>query len=99
MHGLYWLIANLTVRGPIALIIDDAHWCDSQSLEFLGFLMRRIEAMPVAIVLATRPEGMPGYDRRLTELVCDPAARVIELRPLSLGALHGLIASALGDEP
>ncbi|HET9897662.1 MAG TPA: AAA family ATPase [Streptosporangiaceae bacterium] len=99
VHGLYWLITNLTMRGPIALLIDDAHWCDSQSLEFLGFLLRRIETLPVSIVLTTRPEGMPAHDRRLTDLICDPAASVIELRPLSMGALRGLIGQELGHEP
>ena len=99
LHGLYWLIINLTMRGPIALLIDDAHWCDSQSLEFLGFLLRRIETLPVAIVLTTRPEGMPAHDQRLTDLMCEPAGSVIELRPLSLRALRGLIGQALGGQP
>lgn len=99
LHGLYWLIANLTGRGPIAFVIDDVHWCDSPSLEFLGFLLRRIETVPVAIVIATRPDGLPAYDRRLAELICDPAATVIELRPLSVAALAGLIAQVLGAAP
>ncbi len=99
LHGLYWLIANLAWPGPIALVIDDAHWCDSPSLEFLGFLMRRIETLPVAIVLATRPENVPAYDQRLTDLICDPAASVIELKPLTVTALHGLIGQELSEAP
>jgi AAA ATPase-like protein len=34
LHGLYWLAANLTEEGPLALVGDDLHWCDRASLRF-----------------------------------------------------------------
>ncbi len=24
-HGLYWLVANLATRGPLLIVVDDAH--------------------------------------------------------------------------
>ena len=47
LHGLYWLTANLADRGPLLLSVDDAHWADSSSLRFLGYLSRRLEGLPV----------------------------------------------------
>src|SRR4051794_9457111 len=34
-HALYWLVANLAERAPVALAIDDAHWADVSSLRFV----------------------------------------------------------------
>src|SRR6476620_9488132 len=34
MHGLYWLAANLAVREPLVLAVDDVHWADAPSLRW-----------------------------------------------------------------
>lgn len=57
-HGLTWLVANLiecssTLR-PALVIVDDAHLLDSASLRFLSSLARRLDELPVGIVLAYR---------------------------------------------
>src|SRR4051794_32054522 len=58
-HGLYWLTANLTDRGPLVIALDDAHWADSASLQWLLYLARRAEALPLVLAVAFR-EGEPG---------------------------------------
>ena len=35
LHGLYWLAANLSTRAPLMLVMDDLHWGDVPSLEWL----------------------------------------------------------------
>ena len=35
-HGLHWLCARLAEERPLALLVDDAHWADEQSLRFLA---------------------------------------------------------------
>ena len=48
---------------PLAVFIDDAHWADAPSLRALLFVVRRLVADHVLIVIATRenppvlPEG------------------------------------------
>ena len=37
------------------VIVDDLHWADLASLEWLGYLARRIDGMPILLVVATRP--------------------------------------------
>src|SRR5580698_5567077 len=97
LHGLYWMTVNVTDRGPVAFIIDDAHWSDPQSLEFLGFLTRRYESLPVVVVLATRPAGTSERDTRLDELLLEPGAQVLAPGPLSLAAVTQLVRAALGE--
>ncbi|HTT95087.1 MAG TPA: ATP-binding protein, partial [Solirubrobacterales bacterium] len=41
-HGLYWLLANLAEREPLALLVDDAQWADAPSLDWLLYLARRL---------------------------------------------------------
>ena len=45
MHGLYWVAANLTARGPVLIAVDDAHWSDEASLRWLAYLAPRIEGL------------------------------------------------------
>ena len=40
------------------LVIDDAHWLDQASLEAFVYVMRRIQDEPIAMVFATRPNGV-----------------------------------------
>jgi hypothetical protein len=64
MHGLYWLVVNLAAREPLVLAVDDAHWADAPSLRWLAHLAARIEALPVALLLAVRdgPDPPPLLD-------------------------------------
>jgi AAA ATPase domain len=54
LHGLYWLVANFSQRGPLLLTVDDLHWGDDPSLRFLLHLARRLEGLSVALLLAIR---------------------------------------------
>ena len=97
VHGLYWLTANLARRGPVLLIIDDAHWCDRPSLRFVLYLARRLEGLPVAVVLATRPRE-PGADAELLgQIAAEPATRVLAPGALTVGAVGELIRTSLGS--
>ena len=46
------------------LDLDDLHWCDHSSKHVLRFLMRRLDGLPVAMLLTHRPMGQwPGEVR------------------------------------
>jgi class 3 adenylate cyclase/DNA-binding CsgD family transcriptional regulator/predicted negative regulator of RcsB-dependent stress response len=83
LHGLYWLAANLALRKPLVVAIDDVHWADGPSLRWLVHLQRRLEGLPLLVVAATRPPGHSRNEQMLTELLADPGAAVV--RPMSLG--------------
>ncbi|MDQ2675420.1 MAG: AAA family ATPase, partial [Actinomycetota bacterium] len=55
IHGLYWLLAKLAEEAPLAVVVDDAHWCDDSSLRFLTYLVPRLGELPVLLLVASRP--------------------------------------------
>jgi DNA-binding CsgD family transcriptional regulator len=101
LHGLYWLTVNLADRGPLMIVVDDAHWADLPSLRFLGYLSRRLEGLPVLLLTAARVPD-PESDGLWRELASDPAAEVLRPRVLSLSAtaqvLRNRLGSAVDDE-
>jgi DNA-binding CsgD family transcriptional regulator len=96
LHGLYWLTANLAARGPLVLVVDDAHWCDDASLRFLLHLAHRIEALPVLVVVAAR-RGEPGGPDALLDRVAAEANTVLSPATLSVGAVGELVRGRLGE--
>lgn len=54
-HGLFWLAVNLTRSAPLLVCVDDAQWADEGSLGFLHYLARRVNDLPIAVVVTTRP--------------------------------------------
>ena len=57
-------------RGPGLVVLDDAHWADSASLDVIGFLVRRLRGRAVCIALSWRTEDVPS-GHPLRELVAD----------------------------
>jgi len=94
LHGLYWLCANLATDGPLLVCLDDAQWADEPSLIFLGFLARRLEDLPVALVLGTRPRAEQASDV-LRALVTDPSTRVLRPPELSGDAVGRWVRTAI----
>ncbi len=98
LHGLYWLTYNLAARAPLLLIVDDAHWADTASLRFIGFLAARLEGLPVLVLLALRP-GEPGHDDELLESIrAESGANLLAPAELSERAAAQLVAEAFGGQ-
>ncbi len=84
MHGLYWLTVSLAGAAPLMLILDDAHWADATSLRFLLYLTRRLEDLPVLVLLATRPDPEPPATRDLlTQIAGQTGLEALCLQPLA----------------
>jgi DNA-binding CsgD family transcriptional regulator len=94
VHGLYWLVANLTAREPLVVVIDDAHWADAPSLRWLSHLAARIDDLPITVLLGTR--SGPDQPEIIGELRGYPACVRLELRPLSGEATAALVRERLG---
>jgi DNA-binding CsgD family transcriptional regulator/predicted negative regulator of RcsB-dependent stress response len=91
VHGLFWLTAGVAERRPLAILIDDAHWCDVPSLRFLLYLLERLDELPVAVVLAVRPRE-PGPAAELLERICThPNTAPMHLSALGLPSVRSLV--------
>jgi predicted ATPase len=103
LHGLYWLVANLTERGPLVLAVDDAHWSDLPSLRVLHYLAQRIEDLPLCLLLTVRsaPSAPPDaavQPAELAQLTALDATETLRLRELSLSAVEELAGAAAAAE-
>lgn len=97
-HGLYWLVAGLGERRSLLLAVDDAHWSDEPSLRFLAALARRLDDLPVTLVLAARP-GQREASAALDSLAASPGARLVHPAPLSATAVGELLHARLHVAP
>jgi DNA-binding CsgD family transcriptional regulator len=97
-HGLYWLCAGLAARQPLLLLIDDAHWADEPSLQWLMFMARRLADVPVTFVLSARPPGTDGWPEPLVLLRGEADVSVLRPRPLSEEASRVLIGRLLDGD-
>ncbi len=82
---------------PYALVIEDIHWADAGTLDFLRFMGRRIADMP-SLIVATYRDDEVGTDHPARRVIGDLVGRPSTLRmtvpALSLEAVRTL---ASGD--
>ena len=96
LHGLYWLLNNLAAEGPVALLVDDLHWSDAESLRLLTYLAPRLDGLPMTVIATTRPgEGDVDAVARLSSA---PETKVLRPRPLSVEATAELCELRLGRD-
>jgi predicted ATPase len=60
---LAWLVAEAT-RQPVLFIVEDLHWIDPSTLEFVTLLIERGPTAPILTVLTCRPEFQPPWPLR-----------------------------------
>jgi DNA-binding CsgD family transcriptional regulator len=98
LHGLYWVTVALAERGPLLLAVDDAHWADAASLDYLGFLLPRLEELPVLLFVTSRPDE-PDPPQGLQRILADASVRRLKPSALSAEATAALLAHELGHQP
>lgn len=98
-----------TVATPV-LILEDLHWADQSTLDFIEFLLRsstelaQLEGEPgqgLLVVGTLRSEGLDpaaAPARLIAGLLATRVAREIELRPLSAAQLARMLAVTLGRD-
>ena len=103
--ALVRVLRRLAERGPLAVVIDDAHLGGQPLRDWVRFVRR--EAMPLAVVLAVRPgEGdPPAADARLHLDALSEAAAAELVGPARAGEIyarakgHPLFLTELAQQP
>jgi DNA-binding CsgD family transcriptional regulator/tetratricopeptide (TPR) repeat protein len=93
------LTAELPRRGPALLVIEDLHWADEATLDVVRLLGRRLETLPLAVVLSYRDDHLDrAHPLRIVlgDLSAPGIAR-LALGPLSPGAVAALAGDAAVD--
>jgi DNA-binding CsgD family transcriptional regulator len=89
------VLQQLGKAEPVVVAIDDVQWLDASSSYALAFALRRLPASHVLVLLARRPAD--GSHSSTLEQALSPAqVRRVPVGPLSVGALHRLLADRLG---
>jgi hypothetical protein len=75
-HSVLAVCVQLAAERPLALIVDDAQFADRTSLAVLAYLARRVEDLPLLLVVASRASGdqlsVIGGSRQATVLRPQP---------------------------
>ncbi len=89
-------LRELSRLEPVLVAIDDVQWLDASSRGALEFALRRIgDDRRISFLYSWRPTG----DERLplgAEGLRDGSVHLVNVGPLSLGALHRVITTNLG---
>jgi DNA-binding CsgD family transcriptional regulator/tetratricopeptide (TPR) repeat protein len=100
-NRLFRALAELLAQlGVEALAVEDAHWADEVTLEFLLFLASR-EPRPLSLVVTWRPEELPAGSllRRLSRQTAGVGSGSrISLGPLDVPGVAELTSSMLAGE-
>jgi len=91
VRALFVLVRELAVSGPLLILLDDVHWADRQSLQFLAYLQRRLTGRAVGLVLAMRPPAAGGEPDLLGRLITGPDTRLFQLSSLALDSVVVLV--------
>ena len=88
-------IADLAKPRPVLLILEDVQWAQTASIELLEFLLGRLNALPVMVVVTYRDDEMSrvhALHRLRREARVAAAAQSIILSPLSVDDVEALRA-------
>ena len=98
LHSLFWLLLELTLLAPVALVVDDVQWADSLSLRFLAFVVARGGDLPLLVAVGRR-DVPAGEEPGGVSALLSGRATVIRPGPLSRSAVAALLAEALDAKP
>ncbi len=82
---------------PTLAVVEDAHWADEATLDFLRFLGRRVESSRALVVVTYRDDEVgPRHPLRLVlgDLAMTKPVRRLELAPLSETSIRTLVAGS-----
>jgi serine/threonine-protein kinase len=98
-EALAALFLRQTASQPLVLTVEDLHWSDAASLEFLLFLARRIASYPCLLLLSYRSAEIHGdLTPLLTGLDREQFAQALELKRLTRSEVAQMFKSSL-DQP
>jgi tetratricopeptide (TPR) repeat protein/DNA-binding CsgD family transcriptional regulator len=90
--ALTHFFTDLTTKQPVLLLVEDIHWSDETSLEFLHVLVRRCAHHPLLLVLTYRSEEIhPGLSNWLVQLDRERRAQEFLLTPLSRSDVEAML--------
>jgi class 3 adenylate cyclase/predicted ATPase len=85
-------IEGIARETPVLMVYEDAHWADPSSLEAIGLLVDKIEALRLLLFVTFRPEFVPPWAGR-------PHVTALTINRLAPREVITLIDRVAGDRP
>ena len=89
--GLLGVLRGLAESAAVVVAIDDLQWLDGASAAAIAFALRRVSVEPIGLLVARRRPA----DASDGDVVRSIEAEQIPLGPLTVGAIHALLADQL----
>jgi hypothetical protein len=96
------LLTGVARRSPVALLVEDVHWADGATLDFLTYLMRASRGDAVSVVVTCRSDEVPldvAVADWLTHARRDAGVEEIRLGPLTQAEVAEQITALVGGPP
>ena len=101
-EALVLLLGALGRGAPVLLVLEDVHWVDRSTQDFVRFLVRGLRGERVAAVITYRTGELPA-DHPVRELLADlqyhDRVTLAELRPLDRAGVGAQLEGILGRPP
>ena len=98
-QGLLGLVARLAGEQPLMIALEDLHWSDDASLEFLVQLARSVAGLPIIVAGTFRSdEEHPSLRRTLIDITRARLAVELELAQLTIEEVD-LLLREIFDQP
>jgi hypothetical protein len=91
------LLRQVTLRNPLVIVLDDAHWADRASLVLLQHLSRTLTDERLVMLINYR-DTEPTNAALMSELLREPVSRQIHLSGLEPPAVGRQLALVTGRE-
>src|SRR2546423_1820097 len=90
--ALAQLFLRQATQQPALLIVEDLHWSDQTSLDFLHYLARRCPASPLLVLLTYRSDEVhPSLSHFLAQLDRERLAQECALAPLTRSEVSAMM--------
>ncbi|HEX4705627.1 MAG TPA: AAA family ATPase, partial [Pseudonocardiaceae bacterium] len=93
-RALRSLLAAITPPTGLVLCLDDLHWADAATCDFLAHLLRQPPRAPLLLALSYRPRQLPA---RLADTLRTTASTQLALAPLSRSETEVLAGVDVGS--
>ena len=85
LEALIGYVEAVARHGPTLLLVEDAHWLDPSTGEFLDMVVDRLVTLPLLLVVTSRPEFEPPW-------LSHPGMSLLALRRLDRGQAAEIVA-------